>query len=99
MIFPSMMKFTLGNLVITPAALKAGAVDDFCRAIDRHVCGNWGEALEAVRLANESALLSGGRLLSVHRFRAGLELWVMTTPDRTLTTIFLTADYIPGGAA
>lgn len=92
MIFPSMMKFPLGNLVITPAALKAVvSVDDICHAVDRHVCGQWGSVSDAVRAANEAALVSGGRLLSVYKAH-GIELRIMTSADRLTTTVHLPTD-------
>ncbi len=89
MVFPSMMKFHLGRLVITPAVLKAAHVDDICRAIDRHVCGLWGEVSDTTNTANEAALVLGGELLSVHRLTNGTELRAVTAADRLTTTLDL----------
>jgi hypothetical protein len=87
-----MMKFQLGRLVITPAALQAGSPDEICRAIDRHVCGQWGDLSDGDRAANESALSTASRLLSVYHTPTGTELRVMTTGDRFTTTVHLPSD-------
>ena len=84
-----MMKFNLGRLVITPAVLSTVPVDDICRAIDRHVCGQWGDVPDLVSVTNESGLLYGGHLLSAYRSMDGTELRVLTTADRLTTTVHL----------
>ena len=96
MILPSMMKFPLGRLVITPAVLTNISVDDICRAIDRHVCGQWGDVPDLVRVTNESGLLSGGHLLSAFQGRNGIELRVLTAADRLTTTIHLNSESVTG---
>lgn len=89
MIWPSMMKFILGKLVITPAALRAVPAEDIYRGIDRHVCGDWGEMSAADHAENEFALQHGFRLLSVYESRNGVKFWVLTAANRTTTTICL----------
>ena len=89
-----MMKFQLGRLVITPAVLSNAVVDDICRAVDRHVCGDWGDVSDAGRTTNEIALLSGGRLLSIYHARNGTELRVTTSGDRLTTTVHLREDSV-----
>jgi hypothetical protein len=89
MIFPLMMKFNLGQLVIAPAVLTSVSVDEICRAIDRHVCGKWGDVSDAIRNTNENALLNGGQLLSVFHAPNETELRVLTTNDRLTTTVHL----------
>ena len=92
MILPSMMKFQLGRLVITPAVLTGVSVDDICRAIDRHVCGVWGDVPDLVRVTNECGLSHGGQLLSVYRTTDETELRVLTTSDRLTTTVYLPSE-------
>ena len=65
MIFLEQQKFLLGKIVATPAALQSLSVEDICRAIDRHVCGEWGMVSEADRAENEFALRHGLRVMSV----------------------------------
>ena len=89
MIWPAMMKFILGEIVITPAALHALPAEEIYRGIDRHVCGDWGEMSDADRAENEFALLHGFRLLSVYETKCGVGFWVLTEADRTVTTVLL----------
>ena len=56
MILTSQMKFDLGRLVITPAALESIPADDICNAINRHICGDFGDLDDADRRENELAL-------------------------------------------
>ena len=41
MIFLEQQKFLLGEILISPAALRGLDVDTICRAIDAHVCGDF----------------------------------------------------------
>ena len=93
MILPLSMKFVLGELVITPAALQAVPAEEIYRGIDRHVCGDWGEVSYADRVENEFALQHGLRLLSVYEMKNGGRFWVLTEGDRTATTVLLPGDY------
>ena len=88
MIFLEQQKFLLGRIVITPSALKALNVDDICRAIDSHVCGDWGLLDGDDRAANELALRIGGRLLSEFQTAQGIRFWVLTEADRTRRRCF-----------
>lgn len=87
------MKFNLGRTAITPAAFKAVSVDEICRALDRHVCGDWGDANDAERAENELALKHGFHLMSVFHTAHGTKFFVLTECKRTVTTVLLPADY------
>jgi hypothetical protein len=93
MILTSQMKFDLGQLVITPAALEAVPADDICNAINRHVCGDFGDLDATDRKENELALRAGLRLLSVYHATNGTKFYVLTEACRTITTILLPSDY------
>ncbi|MEI8290520.1 MAG: hypothetical protein WCH99_13700 [Verrucomicrobiota bacterium] len=93
MILPASMKFNLGRIVITPAALEAIPADDICNAINRHVCGDFGDLTAADLRENELALRAGLRLLSVYHATNGTKFYVLTEACRTITTILLPADY------
>ena len=93
MILTSQMKFDLGQLVITPAALEAVPADDICNAINRHICGDFGDLDAADRRENELALRAGLRLLSVYHATNGIKFLLITEADRRLTTILLPSDY------
>ena len=93
MILTSQMKFDLGQLVITPAALEVVPADDICKPINRHVCGDFGDLDAADRKENELALRAGLRLLSVYHATNGTKFYVLTEACRTITTILLPSDY------
>jgi DNA repair protein RadC len=84
----------LGNVCITPNALRTLETTDILRALGRHSKGDWGDVDEADRWANDGALKAGGRLLSSYRSAIlGLTFWVITEADRSMTTVLLPADY------
>jgi len=93
MIFLEQQKFLLGKIVATPAALQSLSVEDICRAIDRHVCGEWGMVSEADRAENEFALRHGLRVMSVFESKGGVRFWVLSEADRSVTTLLLPGDY------
>lgn len=88
-------QFPLGYVVATPGAMAAiiaagQSTHDFLR---RHVHCDWGDVGEADRRANEEALKTGERLLSVYRTKRGRKVWVITEADRSATTILLPHEY------
>jgi hypothetical protein len=95
MILGSMMKFPLGLLVISPTVLQTIPEDEICRALDRHVTGQWGDVSDHDRAANQLALLTAAPLLSVYHTNTGIELRVMTTGHRFTTTVYLPSDANP----
>jgi len=95
MIFASAMKFPFGLLVITPAALQSIPEDEICRALDCHVTGQWGDLSDRDRSANETALSTASRILSVWHTATGTEFRIMTTSNRLTTTVFLPSDANP----
>jgi len=92
-IFLEQQKFLLGQIVITSAALQVLSVEDICRAIDAHVCGQFGLVSDADRAENEFALQHGLRVMSVFESKGGVRFLVMTSADRTVTTLLLPCDY------
>ena len=94
------MKFQLGQVVATPAALKAleeaGQEPSFF--LDKHVAGDWGEVDDGDKRANEEALVNGDRLLSAYRTLKNVRLWIITEAvddqgQRAATTILLPEEY------
>ena len=83
----------LGRTVATPAALAAVAHPDIVAALRRHAAGDWGDVTPDDRAANDDALRSGERILSVYRSAAGTTFWVLTEADRSATTVLLPDDY------
>ena len=87
------VKVPLGQIVATPAALAAVSTHDIVVALRRHAVGDWGEVDPDDRAANDDALKSGERVLSVYRSATGTTFWVLTEADRSATTVLLPDDY------
>ncbi len=83
----------LGQTVATPAALGAVSQPDIVAALRRHAAGDWGDVTPGDRAANDDALKSGERLLSVYQSATGTTFWVLTEADRSATTVLLPDDY------
>ena len=69
-----------------------------CDLLDRHVNGNWGELDEHDFLANETAIGTGSRILSLYQLSTGIEIYVITDAIgddgfREATTIMLRVKY------
>jgi hypothetical protein len=77
MIFLEQQKFLLGEISVSPAALRALDVDTICRAIDAHVCGDF-KVVES-------------KFFSVFRSQVGIEFCVSTSA--TVTTVFLAGEH------
>ncbi len=91
-----MRRFPAGQILSTPGALEAMDANgqSLARFLERHLRGDWGEALcpEDCQ-ANEDALLNSGRLLSAYYLRNGQKLWMITEWDRSATTALLPSEY------
>jgi hypothetical protein len=90
---PSIAKFRLGHVVVTPNALTRFAQDDILAALQRHQSGDWGELPEEDRQENELSLQQGFRLLSAYSSAEGVKFWIITEADRSSTTVLLPEDY------
>jgi hypothetical protein len=80
--------FTLGEIVITPEAQRLMTMLSINPAslLLRHVTGDWGDASDDQRRANEEAIHEGGRILSAYG-HGNLRVYVITEADRSATTI------------
>lgn len=86
-------KFPLGCTVTTPPALAGVPSAEMLTALFRHQQGDWGDVCEHDRLENEAALREGFRLHSVFQTKAGVNFWIITESDRSVTTVLLPEDY------
>jgi hypothetical protein len=93
MLPPNLLPVSLGQTVATPAALDVLTRPDIVAALRRHSAGDWGEVDADDRAANDAALQTGERLLSVYRSANGTTFWVITEADRSVTTVLLPEDY------
>ena len=87
------MKTLLGRIVATPAALGTVSQPDIVAALRRHAVGDWGDVTPDDRAANDDALKSNERILSVYQSATGITFWVLTEADRSVTTVLLPDDY------
>lgn len=95
------VKFSLGQLLSTPAALQAMADSGQTplEFVSRHAKGDWGEELcqEDKRL-NDQAVVDGSRILSAYKTRSGVKIWIITEAaddngHRAATTALLPSQY------
>jgi hypothetical protein len=61
--------------------------------VQRHGARDWGDVDAADAAMNESALGTGGRLLSAYTLSSGRRLWIITEADRSATTVLLPEEY------
>ncbi len=87
------IRFPLGNIVTTQGAYADTTPLDCFYMLLRHVQGDWGELEECDKEANDQALISGGRLLSVYYTRLGVKIYIITEADRSSTTLLLPEEY------
>lgn len=92
-------RVTLGQIVATPGALElldrcATRLSDL---LARHASGkDWGDVAPEDALANDHALIHGGRLLSAYTLIAGVaatRIWIITEWDRSVTTLLRPDEY------
>jgi len=86
-------KFRLGRIVATPHALEVITGDDILVGISRHQAGDWGDVRPEDGTANDRALTSRTRILSVYRSVKGEKFWGITEADRSVTTVLMPEDY------
>ncbi|KAB2962949.1 hypothetical protein [Zoogloea sp.] len=92
---PPKLHFSPGEIVATRGAdtlLREQNLHPI-RLLARHLSGDWGEVGAEDARANEAALQTGARLLSVYMV-AGVKLFVITEAEpRAVTTILLADEY------
>src|SRR5437879_4512901 len=93
-------RFSLGNVVATPGALKALEESGQSPAyfFDRHVQADWGEVSQNDWQLNDLALKDGSRIISAYKTLKGAKIWIITeaTDDdgiRAATTLLLPEEY------
>jgi len=86
-------RFPLGRMVATPGVLAIASAEEMATALSRHERGDWGLVCPSDRAENERALQAGGQLLSVYETQSHIRFWVLTAPDRTVTTVELPSDH------
>jgi hypothetical protein len=92
--------FELGQVVGTPAALKAieDSGDEMGDFLTRHAFGDWGSVFDEERERNNLAVRTGGQLVSEYRTSNGVKIRVITAAadavgHRPMTTILLPGEH------
>ena len=87
---PPGAKFPLGQVVITPAAAEWLPAATIARALKRHQAGDWGDIgrdCGADVAADNDEGIGLGRLLFSSYFKSGPSFWIVTSADRSTTTV------------
>ena len=89
------MRFALGQVVATPAALQAleAAGQAPAEFLERHIRGDWGEVSKGDARFNDAAVRDGERILSAYTTKDGERLWIITEADRSSTCLLLPEEY------
>lgn len=82
----------LGRVCITTGAQEV-AFSEVRQAIERHRVGDWGNICQQDRDANDTALTTGERILSVYQTTEDGVIWIITDCTRAFTTVMLPTEY------
>lgn len=85
--------FPLGNIFATSGVIREVCPEVMRTSLQRHTNGDWGDLCQHDRRANDLALKSGARLLSVYHTGGGRKFWIITEADRSVTRILLPEEY------
>ncbi len=85
--------FSLGMILATSNALLQLPQHEIQHALARHMAGDWGDCCPADADANDAALQTADRLLSVYHTSDGIKFWVLTVANRSVTNVLLPEDY------
>jgi hypothetical protein len=93
---PPGAKFPLGRVVITPAAAEWLPAEVIARALQRHQAGDWGdisaECGADVARENDEGIARGGLLMSSY-FKRGPHFQIVTSGDRSTTTVRMAREW------
>lgn len=95
-----MQKFELGRIVATPGALEVieAAGQEASFFLQKHASCDWGSVDADDARANDAAIQTGERILSVYKTLLGVEVWVLTEAVddegvRAATTLLLPEEH------
>lgn len=83
----------MGQIIITPGALRTLASQDITDALRRHAGADHDDFNHPEQGEKKRAALQGCRRLSAYRAQDGTRFWVISEADEPLTTVLLPEDY------
>lgn len=87
------IRVPLGRTLAMPGVLEVTTQAERNIAFNRHAHSDWGDVEKEDWRANDQALQSGARLLSVYHTLNDTKFWIVTEADRSATTILLPSEY------
>jgi hypothetical protein len=87
--FARKLSFPLGAVSVTLRAQEALDAADIVTGITRHARGDWGNLGGANWEENDYSVVNGYQLISEYADRNGVQFLVITTGDRSSTTVLL----------
>ena len=83
----------LRQIVVTSWASRSISGPAVMKALDRFVCGDWGDITPATAAQNDQALRESGSLLAAYHAPDGEEFWIITEADQSIATVLLPQEY------
>jgi hypothetical protein len=91
---PPGAKFSLGTVIVTPAATEWLTAEVIARSLARHQSGKWGDVSDAFAGEMDEALRQGYPVMSLY-FRFGPSYQIVTSGDRSSTRVSMASDWRP----
>ena len=84
--------FPLGRTLMTARVSREIPLEVAVRLMGRHHRCDWGDVCAEDAQANEDALASGDRILSIYEIAEG-RVYILTEHDRSTTTVLFAEEY------
>jgi hypothetical protein len=85
--------FPLGTIYLAPEVLDHARAGEILAALRRHQTGDWGECTAEDWKSNDDALIEETTIYSAYRTKRGVVFTIVTSGDRSITTIAVTRSY------
>jgi len=86
-------KLSLGEVILTPGAAAKLPPEDVTAALRRHARGDWGDISLEEKQLNDVRAEKAGPVASIFTSSNGTKFFVLTEPDRSVTTVLLPEEY------
>jgi hypothetical protein len=86
-------KFEFGKVVATPGVMDNISQEDLNTVMIQYVQGDWGILCDEDKALNDEALIIGNRLVAKYTASNGVDFYIITEWDRSVTTFLLPSEY------